>query len=105
MNFRVFSGSRSSKSSGVVSALALLASAASAQTSGPIKPPPSSPSAPQPVIMPQPAAPAEETPKPLEHSSGAVRAEQPKIPLDQIIQKFAERELEFKKERDNFTYS
>ncbi|MHB8501727.1 MAG: hypothetical protein ACYDCG_14675 [Candidatus Acidiferrales bacterium] len=29
----------------------------------------------------------------------------PKIPADQIIQKFAEREAEFKKERDNYTYT
>jgi len=29
----------------------------------------------------------------------------PKIPADQIIQKFAARELEFKKERDNYTYT
>jgi hypothetical protein len=29
----------------------------------------------------------------------------PAMPVDQIIQKFAARELEFKKERDNYTYS
>jgi hypothetical protein len=29
----------------------------------------------------------------------------PKIPVDQIIQKFAEREAEFRKERDNYTYT
>ena len=29
----------------------------------------------------------------------------PKIPADQIIQKFAEREAEFRKERDNYTYT
>ena len=76
-----------------------------AQTSGPIKPPPSAPSAPQPVVMPQTVAPAEDTPKPLAHSSGGLRNEQPNVPVDQIIQKFAARELEFKQERDNFTYS
>lgn len=106
MEFRIFPAGHFLKSSWLASALALMGAAAvSAQTSGPIKPPPSSPSAPQPVVMPQPAAAADETPKAIEHSSGAVRAEQPKIPLDQIIQRFAERELEFKKERDNFTYS
>jgi hypothetical protein len=31
--------------------------------------------------------------------------EQPAMPVEQIIQKFAEREEDFKKERDNFTYS
>lgn len=106
MEFRNFSACSLLRSGALATGLALLgSSAAMAQSSGPIKPPPTTPSAPQPVMAPQPPVPANETPKPLEHSSGAVRAEQPKIPVDQIIQRFAARELEFKKERDNFTYS
>ena len=31
--------------------------------------------------------------------------EPPALPVDQIIQKFAAREAEFKKERDNYTYT
>jgi len=37
-------------------------------------------------------------------TDSAISAEPPSIPVDQIIQRFAEREAEFKKERDNFTY-
>jgi hypothetical protein len=37
-------------------------------------------------------------------SSSVILKESPAIPVDQIIQRFAEREAEFKTERDNFTY-
>lgn len=37
--------------------------------------------------------------------SSAISTEPPAIPVEQIIQKFAEREAEFKKERDNYTYT
>jgi hypothetical protein len=37
-------------------------------------------------------------------SSPGISKEQPAVPVDQIIQKFAEREAEFREERDNFTY-
>lgn len=105
MEFRNFSASGLIKKGAAASALTLLAAGfACAQTSGPIKPPPSTPSIPQPVM--NPPAPAEDSaPKAIEHSSGGIRTEPPKIPLDKIIQRFAERELEFKKERDNYTYS
>jgi hypothetical protein len=39
-----------------------------------------------------------------EHTSSGISNEPPSIPVDQIIQRFAEREAEFKIERDNFTY-
>src|SRR6202022_4912157 len=35
----------------------------------------------------------------------AASTEPPSIPIDQIIQRFAAREAEFKTERDNFTYT
>jgi hypothetical protein len=38
-------------------------------------------------------------------SSSAISTEPPSVPIDQIIQRFAEREAEFKRERDNYTYT
>ena len=43
------------------------------------------------------------TPAADQHSSG-ISKEPPSIPVDQIIQQFAAREVEFKAERENFTY-
>ena len=37
--------------------------------------------------------------------SSTISHEPPPIPVEQIIQKFGDRELEFKKERDNYTYT
>jgi hypothetical protein len=46
------------------------------------------------------------TPPPgTHHYSSGISKTPPSIPVDQIIQKFAEREAEFKEERGNFTYS
>jgi hypothetical protein len=39
------------------------------------------------------------------HSESAITSEPPSIPAEQIIQKFSQHESEFKKERDNYTYS
>src|ERR1700686_552880 len=50
---------------------------------------------------PAPSAPASPQAKPPAAASG----EAPSVPVDQIIQKFAQREAEFKIERDNFTYT
>jgi hypothetical protein len=38
-------------------------------------------------------------------SAPKISTKQPDIPVDQVIKKFGERELEFKKERDNYTYT
>ncbi|MFZ3330414.1 MAG: hypothetical protein WA197_07280, partial [Candidatus Acidiferrales bacterium] len=37
-------------------------------------------------------------------TSSGISTEPASVPVDQIIQRFAEREAEFKTERDNFTY-
>src|SRR6202049_1184 len=37
--------------------------------------------------------------------SSNISTKPPDIPVDQIIKKFGDRELEFKKERDNYTYT
>jgi len=39
------------------------------------------------------------------HTESAITSEPPSIPVDQIIQKFSQHESEFKKERDNYTYT
>jgi hypothetical protein len=38
-------------------------------------------------------------------SSSNISQQAPDLPVDQIVQKFGARELEFKKERDNYTYT
>jgi hypothetical protein len=74
---------------------------AATQQTGPLPPPPSY-SAPTP--LPQPSS----MPKSAPHQTtteSPLSTAPPKIPVDQIIQKFAEREAEFRKERDNYTYT
>jgi hypothetical protein len=51
---------------------------------------------------------AQQTPPkapPSDQSSSAISTEPPAVPVDQIIHRFAEREAEFKRERDNYTYT
>ena len=43
-------------------------------------------------------------PKPKD-ASDKISHEAPAIPVEQIVQKFGDRELEFRKERDNYTYT
>src|ERR1700676_4683387 len=50
-----------------------------------------------------PAQPAPTAP-PRQASGAAISKNAPSIPVDQIIQQFAQREAEFREERDNFTY-
>ena len=67
---------------------------------GPIKPPPSD--APQNAPPGASAAPAVISSKTIRSE---ISSEPPAIPKDEIIKRFAEREAEFKKERDNYTYT
>jgi hypothetical protein len=79
----------------------LLASPAWAQQQGPLPPPAPSADAPAsvPAVKSEPAAaPA------TQDGASEIKNEPPPIPVEQIIQRFAERESEFKKERDNYTY-
>ncbi len=90
----------------LILAAAVLVSSLSAQQQGPLPaPPPASPTA-QPAPARQPVAGASPAPaaKPQSESS-TISHEPPAIPVEQIIQKFGEREMEFKKERDNYTYN
>src|ERR1700692_2119438 len=85
-------------------AISVLAFSLAAQQQGPLPTPPASgTSQPAPPTQPAAASPAP-TPKP-QSDSGSISHEPPSIPVEQIIQKFGDRELEFKKERDNYTYN
>jgi hypothetical protein len=84
-------------------ALALFPGLAAAQQTGPLPPPPS---------YAAPAPPPIRTDGPVLKSAPHQNATEselstapPKIPPEQIIQSFAQREAEFKKERDNYTYT
>ena len=81
----------------LVVAILVLAGSVNAQHPGPLPPPPRgavvAASAPQSLI----AGPQD--------SSSHITNEPPPVPVEQIIQKFAEREEDFRRERDNFTYS
>jgi hypothetical protein len=82
---------------------ALGAMSLAAQQQGPLLPPRSTNSSPRGVAQPAPAAEPASTAS--QEASSHVSTQPPAMPVDQIIQKFAEREEEFRKERDNYTYT
>jgi len=75
-----------------------------AQQQGPLPPPPAS-GTPQPARPPQQPAGPSAAPAKTASDSGNITHEPPSLPVEQIIQKFGEREMEFRKERDNYTYT
>jgi hypothetical protein len=74
-----------------------------AQQQGPLPPPTSSGSSGYPS-MGNSRTSASTTPSTI-HSEEAITNEPPSLPVEQIIQKFSQHESEFKKERDNYTYT
>lgn len=73
-----------------------------AQQQGPLPVPPSSgPAKSAPAATPPAAA----APDGAKKSESSISTAPPALPVEQIIQKFAAREAEFKKERDNYTYN
>src|SRR6266852_7839773 len=80
------------------------ASVLAAQQQGPLPPPPASAN-PQPAKPQQQAAPSPASAPAPSADSSTITHEPPALPIEQIIQKFGERELEFRKERDNYTYT
>ena len=74
-----------------------------AQQQGPLPPPASG--TPQPARPPQQPAGPSAAPAKTASDSGNITHEPPSLPVEQIIQKFGEREMEFRKERDNYTYT
>jgi len=90
----------------LILAAAALVSSLSAQQQGPLPAPPAASPTAQSAPSPQPGAPASPAPAAKTQSeSGTISHEPPALPVEQIIQKFGEREMEFKKERDNYTYN
>jgi hypothetical protein len=81
----------------MIAAVAAFALPLSAQERGPLPAPPPG------TVIPS-AAPSQSSNGPREHSSH-ISNEPPSMPVDQVIQKFTQREEEFRKERDNFTYT
>lgn len=80
---------------------ALLPMTLDAQQQGPLPPPPPGSVVPY-SPPPQPAAGPSEA---RQSDSSHITNQPPSLPVDQIIQKFADREEEFKRERDNYTYT
>jgi hypothetical protein len=66
--------------------------------------PPQYEPAPPPPEVRRPEAPPPRKAPGVDHHSSGISKESPSIPVDQIIQRFAQREAEFKAERENFTY-
>jgi hypothetical protein len=71
-----------------------------AQRQGPLPPPPTGTVAPS-------APPAErvKTNAPQQEVSSRINTDTPAVPVQEIIQKFTEHEAEFRKERENYTYT
>jgi len=88
----------------VCSAMLSLANSVTAQQQGPIGPPSSSGSS----STTAPAAASSAAPlhsRAEGFAESPISSEPPSIPADQIIQRFSQHESEFKKERDNYTYT
>jgi len=77
----------------------------SAQQQGPIAPPPSSGSSAGMTSTSGPAAAPPTHGKINGFSESPISSEPPSQPVDQVIQKMAQHESEFKRERDNYTYT
>lgn len=82
----------------ILAALSAFALPLAAQQRGPLPPPPPG------TVMPAAVPAASAAPAPQEPTSH-ITNEPPSIPVDEIIQKFTQREEEFRKERDHFTYT
>jgi len=92
---------RYTKSVGVrislITGMAAFVTPLGAQQHGPLPPP-------RTVTATSPAPTKQSSAAPRERVS-AIRNEPPAMPVDEIIQKFTQREEDFRKERDNFTYT
>src|SRR5437016_9120431 len=84
----------------LVVAFALLALPLAAQQRGPLPPPP-----PGTVIPSSAPSDSAKTNAGRQDTSSHITNEPPAIPVEQIIQKFTQHEEEFRKERDNYTYT
>lgn len=94
-------GIKTSGAALLLMATALLGGPLAAQQQGPMPPPPPGTTVPSSAPAPAPATGGAGRQKASAHITNEV----PAMPVEQIIRKFAEREEEFKKERDNYTYT
>jgi hypothetical protein len=85
----------------LIFACAVLAPPLAAQQQGPLPPPPG---AVAPSVPPADSASAK-TNVPRQVTAAPITNDAPPVPVQQIIQKFTEHEEEFRRERDNFTYT
>jgi hypothetical protein len=83
--------------------LAAFALPSAAQTQGPLPHPPSSEDTSSSPAMVRSTPASRSTPE--SRSDSDISNTPPSIPVDQIIQKFSQHEAEFRKERDNYTYT
>jgi hypothetical protein len=86
-------------------ALLLIVLPAQSQQQGPIGPPPSSSSSSSGSRPLSTATINANAARVAVHTEEEITNEPPSIPVDQIIQKFSQHESEFRKERDNYTYT
>jgi len=84
----------------LIAASVAFALPASAQRQGPLPPPP-----PGTVASSAPPAAVAKTNAPRQEVSSRINTDAPAVPVQQIIQKFTEHEDEFRKERENYTYT
>lgn len=90
-------GKRSCFGVRLVFAISIVGIPLAAQERGPMPPPP-------PGTVVASAPPAQSSAGPRERAS-RITNEPPAMPVEEIMQKFAQREEDFRKERDNFTYT
>jgi hypothetical protein len=100
---RIMEGrARAARIAKLLFAAALLALPQAAQQQGPLPPPPTG------TVAPPVAAPRKDVAPPVaqkDNSSSEISTAAPSVPVEQIIKQFAAREEEFRKERDNYTYT
>jgi hypothetical protein len=89
----------------VLLAFALLPGLAAAQQTGPLPPPPSYSPPPAPPVRTTNNGPVLKSAPHQNTTESELSTAPPKVPPEQIIQSFAQREAEFRKERDNYTYT
>lgn len=82
----------------LIAGMAVSAMPLAAQERGPMTPPPG-------TLTAAAASPAPQASSGPREKNSRVVNEPPALPVDEIIQKFAQREEDFRKERDNFTYT
>ena len=88
----------------LISATILLA-AARAQQQGPLPPPPSGGASGSPGMTSSRTSAPSHAARSEDHDESEIAKTPPAIPVEQIIARFSQHESEFRKERDNYTYS